>query len=96
MGDTTTRIYQLIYDKNDNSDTKIIQYLILHGLGLCIKVDSYVAHMFYARSFSNNVAVPISIYNNKYFLSLNSNTTIFVWRAGNYNKNITYKLYSLI
>ena len=63
MGDTTTRIYQLIYDKNDNSDTKIIQYLILHGLGLCIKVDSYVAHMFYAWSFSHNTAVPISIKN---------------------------------
>ena len=46
MGDPTTHDYQFIYNKNDSIDTKIIQYFIMHGLGLCIKVDSYVAHMF--------------------------------------------------
>ena len=48
MGDTTICVYQLIYDENHDADTKIIQYFIMHGLGLCIKVDSYVAHIFYA------------------------------------------------
>ena len=34
--------------KKESVDTKIIQYFVMHGLGLCIKVDIYVAHMFYA------------------------------------------------
>ena len=33
----------------------------MHGLGLCIKLDSFVAHMFYVWSFSHNTAVPIAI-----------------------------------
>ena len=49
----------------------------MHGLGLCIKVDSYIAHMFYAWSFSHNIAVPTAIKMNKYFLSLNKNTILF-------------------
>ena len=60
----------------------------MHGLGLCIKVDSYVAHMFYACSFSHNTAVPIAKNNKKYFPSLNTNTTLFAWVYGNSNKNI--------
>ena len=48
MGDPTKYFYQFIYDKNDSDDTKIIQYFIMYGLGLCIKVDSYASHMFYA------------------------------------------------
>ena len=57
------------------------------GLGRCIKVDSYVSHMFYVWSFSHNTAVPISINKNKYFLFLNTNTTIFYWGAGNSKQN---------
>ena len=48
MGDTMTCVYQFIYDEKDVFDKDIIQYFIMHGLGLCIKVDSYFAHMFYA------------------------------------------------
>ena len=59
----------------------------MHGLGLCIKVDSYVAHMFYAWSFYHNTAVPIDIKKNKEFLSLDTNTTVFAWGSGNKNKN---------
>ena len=59
----------------------------MHGLGLCIKVDSYVAHMFYAWSFSHDTAVPIAKNKNNYFLSLNTNTTLFAWVAVNLNKN---------
>ena len=47
LGDTTTCVYQLIFDENDSKDTKIIQYFIMHGLGLCIKLDNFGAHMFY-------------------------------------------------
>ena len=38
MGDPITCVYQLIYDETDNDDTKIIQYYIIHGLKLCVKV----------------------------------------------------------
>ena len=59
----------------------------MHGLGLCIKVDIYVANVFYSWSFSNNTSVPIAKGRIKYFLSLNTNTTVFAWGAGNSNKN---------
>ena len=47
MGDPKTCVYQFIYDENDNDDTKLMQYFIMHVLGLCEKVDSYVSHMLY-------------------------------------------------
>ena len=65
MVDPTTVVYQLIYDENENNDTEITQYFIMHGLGLCINVDSYVSHLFYAWSFSNNTEVPIYKKKNK-------------------------------
>ena len=46
--DTTTFVYQFIFDKYDSKDTKMIQYFVMHGLGLCIKLNSYVENMFYA------------------------------------------------
>ena len=36
-----------IYE-NESNDTNIIQYFIMNGMGLCIKLNSFVAHMFYA------------------------------------------------
>ena len=68
----------------------------MHGLRLCIKVDSYVAHMFYAWSFSHNTSVPIAKNKNKYFLSLNKNTNVFPWGSGNNNKNGIQWVYKLI
>ena len=65
MGDPTTCVYQYIYDENESVDTKIIKYFIMHGLGSCIKVESYVAHMLHAYSLSNNTVVPITIKSNK-------------------------------
>ena len=59
----------------------------MQRLGLCIKVDSYVVNLFYALSFSHNTAVPVSKKKNKYLLTLNTNTTVFSWGAGNANKN---------
>ena len=61
MGDPTTCVYKFIYDKNNSDQKKIIRYFIMHRLLLCINVDSYVAHMFYACLFSHNTAVPIAI-----------------------------------
>ena len=61
MGYPTTCFYQFIYDETDSVDTDIMQYFIMNGLGLCIKVNSYVAHMLYAWSFSNNTSVTIDI-----------------------------------
>ena len=89
MGDPAEFFYQFIYDKNDSDDKKMTQYFIMHGLELCIKVYSYVAHMFYEWLFSHNTPVPISIKKKTYFLSLNTYTTVFACGAGNYNKNRT-------
>ena len=89
MGDPITCVYKFIYYERDSVDTKIIKYFIMHGLGLCIKVDIYVVHMLYACSFSNNTSVPIAINKNKYFLSLDTNTTVFSWGSVNSNKNRT-------
>ena len=61
----------------------------MHGLELCIKLDIYVEHMFYALSFSHNAAVTISINKNKYFLPFNKNNSVFSWVTGNFNKNRT-------
>ena len=44
--DATKCVYQLFYYENDNDKTKKIQYFIIRVVGLCIKVDSYVDHMF--------------------------------------------------
>ena len=89
MGDPTTCFYQFVYDENDSYDTKIIQYFIMHGLGLCIKVDSHLSHIFYAWSFSHNTEVIIDIRNNTYFISLNTNATVFYVGSDNSNKNRT-------
>ena len=90
MDDPTICVYQFICDQNDSNDTNIIQYLILHGQGLCIKLNSLMAHMFYAWSFINNTSVSIAINHSTYFISLNTYTTVFARGEGNSNKYITY------
>ena len=47
MCDTTTCAYKIINYEKDSVETEIIQYFIMHGLVLCIKVNIYVAHMLY-------------------------------------------------
>ena len=65
MGNPTTCFYQFIYDEKNKNYTQITQYFNMYGLGLCIKVDSYVAHMFYVWSFRYNIAVSIVRKKNK-------------------------------
>ena len=66
FSDPTTRVYQFIFYQEDSSDTNITQYFVMHELGLCAKLNSYVAHMFYAWSFSNNTSVPIYVKQEKH------------------------------
>ena len=63
---------------------------------LCIKLISFVAHIIYAWSFSNNIAEPISNNHNNYFLYLNTYNTIFAWVSGNSSKkhNGKHNLYN--
>ena len=89
LGDPTTWVYKLIFDENDSNDTKIIHSFIMHGLVLCIKLNSCVAHMFYVWSFSHNTSVPIAINQKIYIISLHTYTTVFSWGDSNFNKNIT-------
>ena len=69
----------VIFDENDCNDTNIIQYFIMHGLGLCIKLNRFVVNMLYSCSFSNNKPVPIAINKKNYSISLNEYTTAFDW-----------------
>ena len=48
VANPTTCVYQFIYDEKDKNYTQITKYFIMHRLVLCIKVDSYVDHLFYA------------------------------------------------
>ena len=70
LGDPTTCIYQFIFDENENNDTKIKQYFIKHGMGLCIKLNSFVAHMLYVWSLSYNKEEPIIYKEEKIFYFL--------------------------
>ena len=47
MGDPQTCLYRFICDEKYNVDINIIKYFIMNRLVLSIKVDSYVAHIFY-------------------------------------------------
>ena len=58
----------------------------MRGLRLYIKVDSYMAHMFYACSLSNNTLLPIAINKSKYFISFNTYIAVFDLVASNSNK----------
>ena len=75
--------------KHDSNDTKIIRFFVVHGLGLCMKLNGFVSHTFYAWSCSNNTEVPIYVKHNEYYLYLHTNTTMFAWGGVNSNKNIT-------
>ena len=48
MVDNTTCVYWFIYNWKKSSDKYIIQYFIMHWLGLFIKVYIYVEYIFYA------------------------------------------------
>ena len=47
LGDPTTCVYQFIFDKKDINGTQIKQYFVMHRLGLCTILNSYVLHMLY-------------------------------------------------
>ena len=51
---------KLTFPENGSNDTEIVQYFIMYGLGLCIKLNIFVSHMFYTWSFSNNSALSIA------------------------------------
>ena len=51
----------------------------LYQFGSCIKLNYFVAHMFYTLSFSNDTSVPIAIYKIEKIDYLNTYTTVFNW-----------------
>ena len=61
LGDPTLSVYHYIFDKEDSNDTKIIQYFVINGLWLCIKLDGFVSHMFYVWPLSHNTVVPVAM-----------------------------------
>ena len=79
LGDTKICLYQFTFYKEDTYNTYILKYFVMKGLVICIKLNSYAAHMLYACPLSHNTSVPIVIKHNKYSLSLYTNTTVFDW-----------------
>ena len=57
----------------------------MNGLGLCINLNTFVSHILYAWSLRHNASVKVDIKYNTYLISLNRYTTVFAWRADNYN-----------
>ena len=56
--DPTTFVYRFNFYYYCSNGTKIIQYFVMHRLGLCIKLNNYFAHIFY--ELSHSTAVPIN------------------------------------
>ena len=48
LGDPKTCVYQFTFDEYYIGNTQILQYFVMRGLGVYIKINSYVAHIFYA------------------------------------------------
>ena len=65
FGDYTTCVYEFIFDKDYSNDKNILHYFVMNGLGLCIKLKNYVAHMLYAWSFSHNKSMLMYIKHKK-------------------------------
>ena len=61
LGDLKTFVYQVTFYKEDTDNTHILKYFVMDGLVICIKLNSYVAHILYAWSFIHNASVPILI-----------------------------------
>ena len=87
LGYTTTGVYKYIYDEKESNETQIIKYFILCRLGLCIKLNTFLSHMFYEWQFSHSIEIPIDIKQNTYFISFDTYTAVFYLVAGDLNKN---------
>ena len=82
--DTNTCYYQFIYDENE---THIFQYFVMRRLGICVKLEIYVALMFYVCFFIQDLAVPYSKKIEKFYFSLDSYATVVSWVVGNSRKD---------
>ena len=49
----------------------------MHELGLCIQINGHVSHMLHSGSFSHYASIPVALKYYKYYLSLDTYTTIF-------------------
>ena len=56
LGDNNTCVYKNIFDKRIKL-THIFQYFIMLTLGICFKIESFVAYMFYDFLFCHIIAV---------------------------------------
>ena len=55
----TTCVYQFDIDKSNKNTVLKTQFSILNGVGICVNLQSCVAHMFYWWLFSHFAAVHI-------------------------------------
>ena len=80
-------ILQNVFINSFAMKIKIIQYFIMNRLALCIKVDSYMADMFYAWLFTHDKSVSIAIKKKNIFFPLIKILLKFSWGDCNSNKN---------
>ena len=79
LGNHKTCIYQLNFDKEVIDNTQDLQYFSMHSVGIFIKLNSYISHMFYAFPFHHNTVILILLEVNKYYLDLYTQTTVFLF-----------------
>ena len=96
LGFNKTCVCQIPFYDVDSQNTHIPHCFVMHVLGICIKLNSYVADMFYTWSLSHKTALPIYMRQNKYFLSFGTYNTSLSQGSINLHKYIIYWLNIII
>ena len=82
MGYPMTHFYHFIYNKLDANGRYILIYFAMHGVGICVELENFVANIFYERSFSHVTAFPVALNEEHICLSLESFTMKIFHREG--------------
>ena len=79
LGTPTTCVYQFVTGSSVCMPD-IIQYFIMDGVGICVRLRSHVGHMFYGHSFRHRTAVPIFVCNGIVDSpSISNRFVVFAW-----------------
>mmetsp|Transcript_7289 Transcript_7289/g.13285 ORF Transcript_7289/g.13285 Transcript_7289/m.13285 type:complete len:637 (-) Transcript_7289:103-2013(-) len=83
IGSASTCAYQFVYRTESLKDEiELVQYFILAGLGVSVRMSSFVVHMMYAHTFSHMTAMPLVIKSGKVYSKSNGDVNVFAWGAG--------------
>ena len=79
LGIPTTCVHQFVGFERWRQNSEVYQYFVFPGLGLCIRFESFVAHMFYGWTFAHNTAAAWMSDNGRYYLSIDEACHVFAW-----------------